>query len=470
MIARLSERIERLLCLALSRTAPRDERERRSRSVVRGTISAVLARGLGSLTGLITVPLTVGYLGSERYGIWMTISSVLIFLGFTDLGLASSLTNVLGKAFGEDDRDRARRYVSTALLILSIIAALLVIAAIIFATPLAELLFPNIDSSLMRREVVPALVIALAIFALNFPLLVANRVLAAYQESARANLWIMAGSVANLAGILVVIWYRGGLPWLVLGYSGLALVVSATSTIWLFGWHKRWLLPAIWRINSETFRDLFSSSWKFFIINTGWLINSQTDNFIIAHYLGPAQVTPYSVTFRLFAYATLIQALAFPSMWPAYTEAAARNDFDWMRGMYQKNLRWSLLIAIAVVGILTIFGQTIIRIWAGPLAVPPFSVIVWMAIWNLMLAHLVAASCLLQATGHITGLSIYCSVTAVLNIALSVFLVRPYGVSGVIAATVIAYAAASFIPVALETRIVLGKFRMRSPDGTSESF
>ena len=463
MIARVSYWMRRLFELGVSRSAPTDERERRSRSIVRGTAAALVARGIGSLTGLITVPLTVRYLGGERYGAWMTISSVLVFLGFGDFGLASSLTNALGRAFGKNDRESARRYVTTTLVALSVVAILFVVAGVTFAAQLAHIMFPNIDDSLLRGEIVPTLIIALSIFALNFPLLVTNRVLAAYQENATANLWIMASSVANLIGILIVIAFRGGLPALILGSAGAGLLVNAMSSIWLFGWHKPWLAPARSGADLQFARELFSTSWKFFVANTAWLINSQTDNFIIAHFLGPAAVTPYSVTFRLFAYAALIPTLVFPSIWPAYTEAATKNDGDWIRGIFKKNVKANLLIATSIVAVLIIFGQLLIRYWAGPVAVPPFALLVWMGVWNILLAHVAAAGCLLQATGHITGLTIYGSITAVLNVILSIWLVHPFGISGVIAATVIAYTVCMFIPVVIETRSVLEKFPSATP-------
>src|ERR1043166_3384108 len=138
MLAGLNHWLERLFNLAISPSAPATDRERRSRSIVRGTAAALVARGIGSLTGLITVPLTVRYLGAERYGAWMTISSVLAFLAFGDFGLASSLTNALGRAFGENDRESARRYVTTTLAVLSIIAMLFVVAGIAVAGPLAR--------------------------------------------------------------------------------------------------------------------------------------------------------------------------------------------------------------------------------------------------------------------------------------------------------------------------------------------
>ena len=81
-----------------------------------------------------------------------------------------------------------------------------------------------------------------------------------------------------------------------------------------------------------------------------------------------------------------------------------------------------------------------------------------MGIWNVLLAHVAAAGCLLQATGHITGLTIYGSITAVLNLVLSIWLVHPFGITGVIAATVIAYTIGMFIPVIIETRSVLARF------------
>lgn len=462
MIARVTQWMERLFDLAISRSAPGTERERRSRGVVRGTASAMVARGIGSLTGIVTVPLTVRYLGTERYGAWITISSVLVFLGFSDFGLASSLTNALGKAFGEDDRERARRYVTTALFALSVVAVLLVIAGITFARPIAKLIFPSVSPPLLDGEIIPALIISLSIFALNFPLMVTNRVLAAYQENATANLWIMASSVANLIGILVVIQFRGGLPLLVLGSAGAGLLINAISSIWLFRWHKPWLAPSRTAADLRFASELLSTSWKFFIANTAWLVNSQTDNLIIAHYLGAAAVTPYSVTFRLFAYATLIQSLASVSLWPAYTEAAARKDFAWIRGVFKKNLKWNLLIAIGLVIVLTIFGRTIIQFWAGPAAVPPFAVVIWMGVWGIILSYLHVVGCLLNATGKVTRMSVYGVITAILNVILSIWLVRLYGISGVIAGTVIAYTIASCIPILIDVRAVLAEFSLFS--------
>ena len=416
-----------------------------------------MARVLAICVSVISVPLTIGYLGAERYGAWVTIVSVIIFLSITDFGLAASLTNALGKAQAEDARALGQRLVSSALLMLSLIALAILIAGNALAPRIAALLFPNLQSPVARAEIVPAVMIALSIFALNLPLLVSSRVLAAHQESALANLWNIAGSLGNLAALLVVIWFRGGLPWLVFGCFGFGLAANIACAAWLFGFHKPWLRPNLGVVDSVLVRSLFYDGWKFSVIGVGWMVNWQTDNMVIAHFLGAAQVTPYAVTFSLFAIASGLQTLAYPNLWPAYTEAYAQGDYEWIRKTLRSNFKFSFLTTIAIVGFLTIFGSGIIRLWAGAAAVPPFSVIVWMGLWRLMLSTLLVGSCLLNATGHLKGMTIYGTVTAVLNLTLSILLAKIYGISGVIAGTVIAFAVANYLPTFLEVRSALRK-------------
>src|ERR1700685_3295376 len=58
----------------------------RYRRAFRTTIVSALSKIVTVLTSLISVPLTLHYLGVERYGLWMTISSLIACLSFADLG------------------------------------------------------------------------------------------------------------------------------------------------------------------------------------------------------------------------------------------------------------------------------------------------------------------------------------------------------------------------------------------------
>ena len=419
----------------------------------------VVARVIEVAVGIASVPLTISYLGIDRYGAWITIVSTMAFLNFTDFGLAHSLTNALVKADAAAERHLGRSYVSSALFMLSVIAFVLLAVAILLAPRLADFLFPSLQTPDAHFEIEVAVGLALALFALNLPFLVVERILAAHQESMLGHFWHIAGSMANLSALLAVIWFRGGLVWLVLGCFGLRWLASLASAVWLFTSQKPWLRPTFSGIDLGLARTLFSDGWKFFVINIGWMVNSQTDNMVIARYLGPAKVTPYAVTFTLFMAATLLQTIAYPSLWPAYTEAYARQDYGWIRRTLRSNFKFSFWTSLAVILFLVIFGSKIVRLWAGEAAVPPFSVILWMGTWRLMLSTLLVGSCLLNATGHLKGMTIYGSATAILNLVFSVLLVKPFGIAGVIAGTVLAFALANYLPTFLEVGAILRRIR-----------
>ena len=62
-------------------------RERYRRAGMTASTS-YMAKGLTLVMGFVSVPLTVHYLGAERYGVWLTISSLLLWVvrGTTLLG------------------------------------------------------------------------------------------------------------------------------------------------------------------------------------------------------------------------------------------------------------------------------------------------------------------------------------------------------------------------------------------------
>jgi O-antigen/teichoic acid export membrane protein len=290
-------------------------------------------------------------------------------------------------------------------------------------------------------------------------------VLSAHQQNAIVNISAMITATANLIAIIVVVACKAGLIWLVLAYSGSGLVVSLICSIWLFGYAKPWLKPSIRAVDLSTARNLFETGWKFLAVSVFWMINSQTDNLIISHFLGPGAVTPYSVAFRLFSYTVVFQSFAVFALWPAYTEARARGDFQWIQRAFKANVLFSLISSAPFAILFIFFGQRVIRLWAGEAAVPQFSLLVWMAIWNLLLASLSAATCLLRAFSHLTGMTAYGSITAVANIALSIVLVQRWGVNGVVFASVMSVGLFSYLPIFLEARRVLEKLpRSRRSD------
>lgn len=69
-----------------------------SQTVKRNIIMSIGIKTVGVFVSLFIVPITLGYLSEEEYGIWLTLSSMLAWIVFFDIGLTNGLRNKLTEA------------------------------------------------------------------------------------------------------------------------------------------------------------------------------------------------------------------------------------------------------------------------------------------------------------------------------------------------------------------------------------
>src|SRR4029077_16307909 len=393
--------------LALGKGQIVGDAQRRHVRIVQGIFTGLAGRGAAIIVGFISVPLTVRYLGAERYGAWVTISTAMAWVALADLGLSNSLTNAVSEGYAHDRRDLAQSYVAAAFWSLAGVA---VVLALVFfslwhAVPWERVL--NVQTARARAEVAPAVGIAFLIFALSLPFSLVSKIYGAYQEVAVANGWAAAGSILGLAALVTVTQLNGGLVSLVIAVSGVVVLVNMISAVWTFGWSKPWLFPRPDRVTWTALKRLTCLGGMFFVIQIAALVLFQTDNLIIAHYLGAAAVTPYSVTWRLFTYTALFQILASPSYWPAYGEAFSRGDRKWIRRSFKMNFKLTVVSTLLLALPLVLFGKWIIEKWAGRVAVPSSPLLFWMGIWSVIYSSMTAQSCLLVSSGKVKKQMIY---------------------------------------------------------------
>ena len=112
-------------------------------------MTAFTARVVNIGTGLITIPLTLSYLGKEQFGLWMTLTGFVGFLTFTDMGLGIGLQNVLAECHGKEDKQNPSRYISSTLFVMTLLMVLFISIAL-FVLPhfdLAKLLKLETESA-----------------------------------------------------------------------------------------------------------------------------------------------------------------------------------------------------------------------------------------------------------------------------------------------------------------------------------
>ena len=93
----------------------------RTLKVKKNILLMLLYKGGSILISFLLVPLTINYVDSECYGIWLTLSSMIAWMSFFDIGLNNGLKNKLAEALAKNDFTLGQKYVSTTYAILALI-------------------------------------------------------------------------------------------------------------------------------------------------------------------------------------------------------------------------------------------------------------------------------------------------------------------------------------------------------------
>jgi O-antigen/teichoic acid export membrane protein len=411
--------------------------------------AATLARIVQAGTSLVTVPLTLKYLGNERFGLWMTISSVLAMAAFADFGVGNGVLNTVATAFGKNDVEGIRKAVSSGFAILSSIAVLLLLFFWGIYPFISWADFFRVSSPLARNEAGPALAVFAACFALNISMDVVQRVQLGLQQGYRYGLWQLCGSVAGLIGVLGGIGLHVGLPVLVIAIAGAPIFATSLNAIHFFGFVRPDLRPSRRLVARGAISEIARLGGLFFVLQVVVAVSFSADNFIIARTLGAVNVPEYSIPQRMFALLAAMSGMLVAPLWPAYGEAISRGDVAWVRRTLVRSLLVVLAVASTISGFLLIMSDKLIYWWVGSRIHPPFFLLAGLAIWTVIDCCSGALASFLNGMAVIRFQVIVASLFGVGCLALKVFFIRHYGIESVPWATILAYSLLSVLPFAI---------------------
>jgi O-antigen/teichoic acid export membrane protein len=437
---------------AFDLSTPEGRSKERYRRAFLTSAASGFSRLVSIFAGLISVPLTLKYLGTERYGLWMTISSVIAVLGFSDLGINNGLLNAISRAHGEDDRQLARQYVSSAFFLLTAIAI-----AIGVAFALAYRWIPwgplfRVQSSQAVAEAGPAVAVFIGCFLLNIPAGIVSRVQAGYQDGFSANLWSSLGSLLCLVSLLLVIQFRGSLPFLVLAMAGAPVLALLLNGVVLFSFRRPWLLPSRSCVRAQTTKELWRLGALFLALQVAVAISYSSDNLVLARILGPAAVAQYSIPCKLFSLVSVVISFAVAPLWPAYGEALAKRDYSWIRNALHRSLKLAAGISISFGTTLFLFGDRIIQAWVGPAIHTTPLLLAGLGIWSVVMGVSAAFAVFCNGLSIIRFQLVMASIASLSNITLSIYLTRTIGIPGVVYGSVISQTLFIIIPYSLYIR------------------
>lgn len=409
-----------------------DPSRRRIRRAGLTGLTALFSRGVTVIIGLATLPITSHYLGKERFGLWLTLSSLMAWIVIADLGIAISLINALSSADGKDDRITAQRSVASAFWMTVLIALLMIGVSLVAVKLISWKVVFNLISPLAISEAGPSVLVLLILCALRLPSSIVSCTYQAYQEGYLYQLWNGFGGLLGAAGLILAVMLEAGLPWLVGAFLGGMLLTDAISGLHLFVYRKSWLAPTLAKFDLGQAKWLLRRGGLYWIAQLSAILLFQVDLLIVARLYGASEVPVYGTTLRMFMLLGAVQMAFLAPLWPAYGEAWARKDRNWVSKTYKRSIQYSLLLFIPAAMILAILMPNIFKILVTDDLLPNQNLTMVMMATEVINSLTRCISILLNGLGVIRGQALIGPIAGVINLGLSWILgswIGPMGVS-----------------------------------------
>jgi len=415
----------------------------RQRRIALSAAASMAAKLVTIAASLISIPLTLHYLGPERYGIWLIISSFTVMLSFADMGLGNGVLNAVSREHGRDDREAIRKVVSSGYLMLSVMAVIILIILAISYPLVSWEKITNVHSPLAVAESGPAFAVFIAFFALAVPISLVQKVQFGLQESFIVSLWQCVGNFFGLLCLLLVIKFQGGLPWLVAALVGIPQIAAILNNIIFFRTKGRDISPRLSLVSRTVVIATVKTGLLFFVLQLVVSFAYGADSIIIAQYAGAVAVPQYAVPERMFSLISMVLGMVMTPLWPAYGEAIVRGDHAWVGSALKK----AILAATVISGVcsltLVFIGPAIIRLWVGPQIKTSLALLTGLALWKVIETSSSAIAVFLNGAEMLRFQIVIATISGLGMIALKIYLVKQIGVAGIPWA-----ACAAFVPLA----------------------
>lgn len=336
----------------------------RSNTVKWNIIFSGLIKLVNIAISLLLVPLTINYVNSELYGIWLSLSSIAAWFGLFDIGFGLGLRNRLTTAIALHKYKYGKILVSTTYGFMAVVFFIVALLVSWGCTLIDWAYLLNIPSS-YNAIVTRSFQIVIVAFCVRMVLQVITNVSQAFQMTALANSVDMTGNIFSL--IFVYILTKTVFPNLIYLSAVLCfapLIAFVGANIFLYKRLYKLVRPSIVYIRKFVIRDIVSLGSRFFMVQFVVVVLFQTTNLIISHFCGPEQVTVYNIAYKYMIVSLMILTIIQSPIWSAYNDAYAKKDYHWMKLVYKKLLR-VLLFAEICIFLLVVSSPIVYRLWIG---------------------------------------------------------------------------------------------------------
>jgi O-antigen/teichoic acid export membrane protein len=333
-------------------------------NIIKTGIVAILIKIGITVLNFSSVPMTAEYLGNDRFGVWLTISTVVSLLNFADFGLAVNIVNSVSRAKALNSLVTAKKDITNTFCLVGLISLLIALLYFYLSDTVYRFFFEGVVPFSLDSESRATLstLVFFGIFTLPFG--VVPRIFEGLQAGYTYQLFYLVSNIISFILLFSFIKMRFPLPYLAFSI----VIPNALSSLLglVYMCHTKWidLLPSINLFSPNQVIHYVGNGLMFFGLQVFSFLNLGSDNFLIARFENVGNVPVFDLTKKLFSVNLLLSVFISPS-WPAFAEALAKKEYVWAERYLYGMLRNTMIATSLLSLMLFAFHKQIFRVWMG---------------------------------------------------------------------------------------------------------
>lgn len=422
-----------------------DNQSERNLRVLLSGGSSVVVKTIGLLTNLVIIPLAINSLGSEKYGILITIFSFYAFIWFTDLGLGNSLLYRIVNLKSDNFKKDLNIAISSTFYSLVFIAFMVALFIGFMFSHINFARLYNINNVALIDQSKGATLVLLFVILVNIPLGIVMRIQEGFQAGFIYQFWSLIGTIVSALIAILLIKSRSSMSMILLGLISGSSISNIFAAV--FALRKKSVVnfPRLSLYSLKMSKTILRDGLFFFLIQTFTTLFILSDNLIITQLYGPINVTDFDVVKKMF-YASFFTQYFISPLMPAFGQAINSGDTLQAKNMYIKVARLSVIVSFIFGLPLFLFGRNIISIWIGASHIPTWGLLLSFYINTLLMNYTGICSAFFQSGKLLRVQLPLLFSTCFIGIILKIFLCKYFGLPGVMWGNILGYVICFAIP------------------------
>jgi O-antigen/teichoic acid export membrane protein len=408
----------------------------RVKSIFLGSISSQVYGVLALLISMFTTPYILHVLNKEEYGLITIALQLVNYLSLFDFGLGAAVGRKLAIYRDESDESKAtiNKIISTAFITYSIIGALIIIIGISFSHKIPELF--HMDPKLNNVSI--NIVLTLSIYlGLQFPIRALGSILYAHQRLLLANTMGLGTTIINLL-LPVFLLYSGFGLWSFAYTYIISSIITILATIYMVRKLYSYIKVRIKYFDKILLSDLFHFGFFIFLNSIAIEVIFYTDRFFTGTLVSLSLVAIFSITSKAAEISRELIWKIAANAYPAMVEVSMKEGENKLKKIHNQLLTVVASFTTCAFWLILILNYQFIKLWVGSSFFTGNTIL--FLVLGLMVRHTIlnVSITILNGAGLVKGFSIISVIEAALNIVLTLYLGRIYGLIGILIATIIA--------------------------------